>query len=170
MGCSHSCYLHVCSLSFFFLPHTAASSLGLSSWSPPHGPRRPCLGPPELSLLKDKQVQVPQPLLCRAHAPNPTWMGLPWIFTTWSMSFLYQGLKLDTGLQVSSKDCWKKGNHHTPWCTGHAALDPAPCAVGLVDCTGTQQGHSRDHLPPEHPQLLPLQRVSKVLVALFFTQ
>lgn len=37
----------------------------------------PALGPPELSLLKDKQVQVPQPLLCRALALDLDHLGVP---------------------------------------------------------------------------------------------
>lgn len=37
----------------------------------------PALGPPELSLLKDKQGQVPQLLPCRTRAPEPDHLGVP---------------------------------------------------------------------------------------------
>lgn len=82
-------YLNVCSLPFFLLLHTAVSSLALS-----------CLGPSELSLLQDKQVQVPQPLLLTASDPAPDHLGGPPLNLPYLINvFLVPGgPKLDTVL------------------------------------------------------------------------
>lgn len=113
--------------------------------------RRPCLGPPGLTLLQDKQVQVSWPLVHGASAPAPDILvGLHWTCPISSMSFLYQvaqNWRQYSRCHLRRAEKW--GNGHSPWCTGHAALDTAQGAVFLAGCMGTQQAHSRDAPPPQ---------------------
>lgn len=100
VDCSHSSYLNACSLSFFFLPHTAVSCLDVSSWSPPHGPRRPRFRPPKSFPFSRTKKSRPLSFYPVGHVPQSLTIlvCLHWIFPAPPMSFLYQGLKLDTGL------------------------------------------------------------------------
>lgn len=76
MGCFHSSYLNV---HYHF---SSCHTLLWDAWTSLLGVLLmvlggPALGPPELSLLKDKQGQVPQLLPCRACAPDPDHLGVP---------------------------------------------------------------------------------------------